>query len=159
MKIPFLLKLFLSITLCLGAGLLGSIFTTSNIPTWYASLEKPSFSPPNWLFGPVWTLLYILMGIAFAIIWRRYGVLRGAGFAMAIFLVQLVFNILWSAAFFALHSPLLGLIDIIILLLLIIVTIISFNRVSYGGSFLLIPYVLWVGFATILNAAIYILNK
>ncbi|MGB3340737.1 MAG: TspO/MBR family protein [bacterium] len=159
MKIPFLLKLFLSIALCLGAGFMGSIFTTSNIPTWYASLVKPSFSPPNWLFGPVWTLLYILMGIAFAIIWRRYGVLRGAGFAMTVFLVQLVFNILWSTAFFALHSPLLGLIDIIILLLLIIVTIIYFSRISYIGAFLLIPYALWVSFATILNAAIYILNK
>ncbi|MGB3479386.1 MAG: TspO/MBR family protein [bacterium] len=159
MRIPFLLKLFISVALCLGIGFIGSLFTSPNVPTWYASLTKPSFSPPNWIFGPVWTFLYILMGIAFAIIWRRYGVLRGAGFAMSIFLVQLVFNILWSAAFFALHSPLLGLIDIIILLVLIVVTIIFFARVSYIGAFLLAPYVLWVSFATLLNAAIYILNK
>lgn len=159
MKIPFLLKLFIGIALCMGAGLIGSLLTAPNVSTWYASLDKPSFSPPNSLFGPVWTVLYILMGVAFAIIWRRYGVLRGAGLAISLFIVQLVFNVLWSGAFFALRSPLLGLIDIIILLILIIVTIIFFARVSYIGAFLLLPYVLWVSFATILNTAIYILNK
>jgi benzodiazapine receptor len=159
MKVPFVLKLFIGVVLCLGAGLIGSLFTMPSIPTWYTFLEKPSFNPPDWLFSPVWTALYILMGIAFAIIWRRYKILKGAGFAMIIFLVQLLFNVFWSIAFFGLHSPLLGLIDIIILLIFIIITVISFARVSYLGAFLLIPYLLWVSFATILNTAIYILNK
>jgi benzodiazapine receptor len=156
---PFLLKLIMGVGLCLGAGLVGSLFTSSNIPTWYAQIQKPAFAPPNWVFGPVWTLLFILMGIAFALIWGKYGTVPGAGGALVIFLVQLLFNILWSAAFFALRSPLFGLIDISILLVLIFITIVCFHRVSYLGSYLLIPYAIWVSFATILNISIFVLNR
>ena len=159
MRIPVLLKLFIGVGMCLLIGLIGSLFTAPNISPWYESLAKPSFAPPNWVFGPVWTALYILMGISFAVIWRRYKILRGAGLAMVIFVIHLFFNTLWSAAFFGLHSPLLGLVDIIILLILIIITIIFFARISYFAAFLLIPYVLWVSFATILNISIYVLNK
>ncbi|MBN2620612.1 tryptophan-rich sensory protein [candidate division WOR-3 bacterium] len=159
MKIPFLLKLIMGIGLCLGAGLVGSMFTTPNVPTWYAQIQKPAIAPPNWLFGPVWTFLFLLMGIAFALIWHKYGTIQGAGVALIIFLVQLLFNILWSAAFFGLRSPLLGLIDIIILLVLIFITINYFHRVSFLGAYLLIPYAIWVSFATILNISILILNR
>ena len=151
MKLPFIIKLIIGISLCLGAGFVGSLFTTPNIPTWYAQLQKPPFSPPNWLFGPVWTLLFILMGIAFALTWRRYGVTQGVTIALVFFFIQLFFNILWSVAFFGMRSPLLGLIDIIILLGLIFATIKCFYRVTPVSAYLLIPYALWVSFATILN--------
>lgn len=159
MKIPFLLKLIMGIALCLGAGLTGSFFTSPNIPTWYAQLQKPAFAPPNWVFGPVWTLLFVLMGIAFAMIWNKYGIVKGAAVAITLFLIQLLFNIFWSAAFFGLRSPLLGLIDILILLILIFATIRSFYQVSHVSAYLLVPYAGWVSFATILNTAILILNR
>jgi tryptophan-rich sensory protein len=159
MKIPFLLKLVTSIAVCLGAGFVGSLFTTPNIPTWYAHLQKPPFAPPNWLFGPVWTLLFILMGIAFALIWRKYGVTQGVTTALILFFIQLFFNVLWSAAFFGMRSPLLGFIDIIILLILIFVTTRYFYRVTPLSGYLLIPYALWVSFATLLNISILVLNR
>jgi tryptophan-rich sensory protein len=159
MKIPFLIKLIISIAVCLGAGFIGSLFTAPNVPTWYAQLQKPPFAPPNWLFGPVWTLLFILMGISFALIWRKYGIAQGVTIALIFFVIQLFFNMLWSAAFFGMRSPLLGLIDIIILLGLIYATIRFFYHVSPLSSYLLIPYALWVSFATILNISILVLNR
>lgn len=149
----------MGVALCLGAGLIGSVFTSQSISTWYAELQKPLFAPPNWIFGPVWTLLFILMGISFAVVWNKYGAVKGVGVAIILFLIQLVFNILWSAAFFALRSPLLGLIDIFILLVLILLTIRIFYRVSPAGAYLLVPYALWVSFATILNFSILSLNR
>jgi len=110
-----LFKLILSILVCLSAGFIGSFFTTPAIPGWYSSLSKPSFNPPAWIFGPVWTALYILMGISFFNIWRKGIRDKTAVIAVIFFIIQLVLNALWSGMFFGLRSPLAGLITIILL--------------------------------------------
>ncbi len=146
------------IILCLLAGIIGSIFTTQNIPTWYASLNKPSFNPPNWVFGPVWTILYVLMGISAYLIYSKGIKKKEVKFALIIFGIQLILNTLWSILFFGLTSPLLGLICIIVLWISIILTIKLFYKIDKKATYLLIPYILWVSFATILNYYILILN-
>ncbi|MEN9390449.1 MAG: hypothetical protein RLZZ283_549 [Candidatus Parcubacteria bacterium] len=145
------------IAVCQLAGLIGTIFTLDAIPTWYAFLDKPSFSPPNWLFGPVWTALYTLMGVSLYLVWRTptSGV-RSLGLRW--FGVQLVLNALWSILFFGLQNPLYGLVCIILMLASIVVTTRYFNRVSSLAAWLLAPYILWVSFATLLNASIWYLN-
>jgi benzodiazapine receptor len=152
------LKLIISILICQGAGILGSVFTSPAIPTWYASLEKPSFSPPNWVFAPVWTLLFLLMGISLYLIWERGLENKKVRRAIFIFAVQLALNILWSIIFFGLQVPLYAFIEIIILWLAILITIISFYKISKLAAYLLLPYILWVSFASILNFSIMILN-
>jgi len=152
------LKLIFAIIICLGAGFWGSFFTTPAIPTWYASLTKPSFNPPNWLFGPVWTTLFILMGISLYLIWREGFEKPLIKKGMMIFAVQLIFNIAWSMLFFGLKSPLLGLIDIILLWLLIVSTIMTFKKINALAAYLLIPYLAWVSFASVLNFFIFRLN-
>jgi len=154
-----IIKLAISIGICLAAGFIGSIFTNASIPTWYAALEKPSFNPPNWLFAPVWTILYILMGISAFLVWRVGLSGPNVKMALVIFIIQLILNAFWSVAFFGLRSPMAGLIVIVILWVAILLTILSFARVSITAGVLLIPYILWVSFASILNAAIYILNR
>jgi len=149
----------LSIVACLAAGAIGSIFTRSAISTWYATLEKPPFTPPNWLFAPVWTLLYILMGIAAFLVWRKGLENRGVRIALIVFLIQLVLNALWSVVFFGLESPLYGLIVISVLWIAILVTIIKFFRISRVASVLMWPYLLWVTFAAVLNSSIWLLNR
>ncbi|HGE72528.1 TPA: tryptophan-rich sensory protein [Candidatus Poribacteria bacterium] len=151
-------KLAISIGVCLAAGFIGSIFTNASIPTWYMTLEKPSFNPPNWLFGPVWTALYILMGIAAFLVWRAGLGEPKARTALIIFIIQLILNVLWSVAFFGFRSPIAGLVVIVILWVAILLTILSFVKVSIIAGILLIPYILWVSFASILNAAIYVLS-
>lgn len=152
-------KLIVSIVACLAAGAIGSVFTRSAIPTWYATLQKPVFSPPNWLFAPVWTLLYILMGIAAFLVWRKGLENRQVRIALIVFLIQLILNALWSVVFFGLESPLSGLIVISILWVAILVTVIKFFRLSRVASALLWPYLLWVTFAAGLNASIWLLNR
>ncbi len=147
-KKPGILILFIAI--CLGAGGVGSIFTTSAIPTWYATLIKPSFSPPNWIFAPVWTILYILMGISAYLI-RKSSVLR-------LFWIHLVVNVLWSYLFFGLRNPLYGLICILLLWGLIVAIIYRFYRIDKLAAWLLYPYLAWVTFAAFLNYNIWILN-
>ncbi len=147
----------LSIGLCLGTGLLGSFFTFSAIPEWYQTLNKPFFSPPNWLFGPVWTVLYIFMGISLYLIWDSKG--KGKSKALKIFWIQLFLNAIWSIIFFGMRNPGLALIDIVALWIAIILTIKSFYKISKPAAYLLIPYLLWVSFAAILNYSIWILNK
>jgi len=159
MSIRDILKLVVSIVACLAAGAIGSVFTRSAIPTWYATLEKPFFTPPNWLFAPAWTLLYILMGIAAFLVWRKGLKNRGVRIALIVFLIQLVLNALWSVVFFGLESPLYGLIVISILWIAILVTIIKFFRISRVASVLMWPYLLWVTFAAGLNASIWLLNR
>ena len=157
-KIAGILRLVASIITCQLAGLIGSIFTRSSIPTWYVSLEKPSFTPPNWLFAPVWTVLFLLMGVSVFLVWRdRSGSQRGR-VALAIFAIQLFLNILWSIVFFGFRSPLAGLIVILILWIAILSTILNFLKVSEVAGILLIPYILWVTFAAVLNASIFALN-
>ena len=157
MKFPDILKLVVGIILCQLAGFLGSLFTTPAIPTWYATLKKPFFAPPNWIFSPVWISLFILMGISLFFVWRRTDHPKFK-IAFVFFFVQLILNILWSAAFFGLKSPLLGLMDIILLWIAILFTIQNFSKVSKFAGVLLIPYLLWVSFATLLNFSLWILN-
>lgn len=140
------------------SGSIGSIATTPAIPVWYAGLIKPSFQPPNWLFGPVWTLLFALMGTAAFFVWRKGINNKQVRFALMMFVFQFILNIMWSFAFFGAHSPYLGLLVIIPLWISIIMTIILFYRVRVVSGLLLIPYICWVSFAMILNAAIYSLN-
>ncbi len=154
MKNP--LKLVISLALPLLAGGLGALFTTDAIQNWYPLLTKPSFSPPNWLFGPVWTLLYILMGVACYRIWTQTKVPMAK---MTLYWIQLGFNAIWSPLFFGLRSPLLGMIDIVLMLVLIAATLISFLRTDKVAGYLLIPYLAWVSFATVLNGAILWLNS
>ena len=152
-------KLVVSIIACLAAGAIGSIFTRQAIPTWYATLEKPAFNPPSWLFSPVWTVLYIMMGVAAFLVWRKGLENRQVRIALIVFLVQLVLNALWSVAFFGLESPLYGLIVIAALWVAILFTVLKFYRISLAASVLMWPYLLWVSFAAVLNSSIWLLNR
>jgi benzodiazapine receptor len=151
-------KLVVSIVACQCAGVIGSLATTPNIPTWYATLQKPVFTPPNWLFAPAWITLYLLMAIAAFLIWRKGLVEEGIKSALVIFLVQLVLNALWSVVFFGLQSPLYGMVVILALWVAILLTIIRFFKLSIAAGALLLPYILWVSFASILNISIWVLN-
>lgn len=151
-------KLLGSIVLCEVVGLLGTPFTMAAIPTWYAYLEKPWFSPPNWVFGPVWTVLYLLMGISLYLLLVGNGKKPQRKAALQAFNAQLFFNFLWSVLFFGLHSPISGLIGIFMLASTIILTIKLFYPISRTAAYLLIPYLAWVCFATVLNVGIFFLN-
>lgn len=151
-------KLVISIIGCELVGFLGTPFTISAIPTWYATLNKPFFSPPNWIFGPVWTLLYFLMGVSFFLIWKQGWTKKKVQTASKYFFIQLGLNFIWSPIFFGLKAPLLGLIVIIAMWTLIVMTMKKFFPLSKLSFYLLMPYLLWVSFATILNAAIVLLN-
>jgi len=152
------IKLVVSIIACQLAGLIGSVFTTPAIPTWYAALQKPAFTPPNWLFAPAWITLYLLMAIAAFLIWRKGLNQREVKLALLIFAIQLILNALWSVAFFGLRSPLAGVIVIALLWVAILFTILRFFRLSVAAGALLLPYILWVSFAAVLNIAIWQLN-
>ncbi|MGB3345786.1 MAG: TspO/MBR family protein [Candidatus Humimicrobiia bacterium] len=158
MKRIKILKLVISILVCQVAGLIGSLFTLSSISTWYAQLEKPTFNPPNWVFAPVWTLLFLLMGISLYLIVSKGVENKKVKTALSIFVIQLTLNMLWSFLFFGLQSLLYAFIEIIILGLAILLTIISFYKISKTAAYLLLPYVLWVSFAAVLNFSILILN-
>ncbi len=147
-----ILTLIGSILVCQLAGIVGSFFTVSSVNSWYPELIKPVFNPPSWVFGPVWILLYTLMGIAlFLVLWDRR--------AMVIFAVQLVLNALWSILFFGFQNPFLALIDIILLFVAISWTMIVFEKIDKRTVYLLAPYLAWVGFATVLNFEIVRLNS
>jgi benzodiazapine receptor len=151
-------KLVISVIGCELVGFLGTPFTVSAIPTWYVTLNKPFFSPPSWIFGPVWTLLYFLMGIAFYLIWKQNSKKKPVKTANKYFLTQLGLNFIWSPIFFGLRLPLLGLVVIMAMWVLIVMTMKKFYPLSKVAFYLLIPYLLWVSFATLLNAAIVLLN-
>lgn len=155
---PTTLKLILAIIICELAGIIGSIFTTSAIPTWYTTLAKPVLNPPSWVFGPVWTTLYLLMGIAVFLIWKKGLDRKDVQKAIYIFGTQLVLNTIWSIIFFGLQSPLWAFVDIILLWLTILWTMITFYKISKPAMWLLLPYILWVSFASYLNFMIWILN-
>ncbi len=150
-KVKSWLQLVFSILLCEGAGVLGSFFTVSSIPTWYVALNKPVFSPPNFIFGPVWTLLYFLMGVSLYLVWQKRGV-------PSIFWIQLVLNVLWSIIFFGLKNPTLAFVNIVVLWIAIFLTIKSFYKINKLAGNLLVPYLVWVSFASLLNLSIIILN-
>ncbi|MBS0470147.1 MAG: tryptophan-rich sensory protein [Proteobacteria bacterium] len=147
------LAVFLAATLAVGG--LGSVATLPEIPGWYAGLHKPPFNPPNWVFGPVWTALYILMAVAAWRVWRRTG-LRSR--AMTLFALQLGLNLAWSFIFFAAHATGAALIELVALDTLIVWTAIRFARIDAIAGWLFVPYIAWAGFATLLNAAICMLN-
>jgi len=181
MKYNSLLKLFISIIICELAGAIGAIFTTPAIGSWYKNLDKPSFNPPNWLFGPVWTTLFVLMGISLYLVWAKKWESRNKSREkhvkvwnslskkmlsgswqkaniILIFTTQLVLNILWSVIFFGAHSPGVAFFELLMLWFAIIFTIINFYRVSKIAALLLVPYILWVSLAATLNYFIWILN-
>lgn len=140
------------------AGLIGSFFTVSAIPDWYEPLVKPALVPPNWIFGPVWTTLYLLMGIAAFLVWRRGWERREVKKALILFGIQLVLNAAWSVIFFGFRSPGVALAEIMLLWFAIAATIAAFAGVSRIAALLLLPYILWVSFAVYLNFSIWMLN-
>lgn len=152
-------QLILSIGICLGVGILGTLFTVAAIPTWYTQLNKPIFSPPNYVFGPVWTILYILMGISFYLIWTNNAKEKEVKSALFLFLVHLFFNASWSIVFFGGHQIFLAFLNILILWILIVALIIKFFKINKTAAVLLVPYLAWVSFATILNYNLWILNR
>ena len=169
MKINNVFKLIIAIVVSELAGIIGSVFTTPSITGWYPGIVKPALNPPAWVFGPVWTTLFALMGIATFLIWKKglerrdvnphtkdFGV--GVKIALGIFIGQLVLNTLWSIIFFGLHNPGAAFVEIILLWLAILATIIAFAKISKPAAWLLVPYILWVSFAGYLNYSIWILN-
>jgi tryptophan-rich sensory protein len=134
----------------------GAYFTITGRGSWYEAIERPEWNPPNWVFGPVWTLLYILMGIAFYLVWKSG---KPARLAMILWCVQLGLNFLWSYLFFGQHQIGWALVEIIALWLAILATIFAFAKINKGASWLLVPYISWVSFAAILNYAIWIMNR
>lgn len=152
-----ILALVLLVGLCLGVGGLGGAVTAESVTTWYATLNKPSFNPPNWIFGPVWTALYILMGVAAWRVWRsaHRDTARGP---LAVFALQLAVNLGWSVAFFGLRNPGLAVVVILALDLLVLATALMFRRIDRLAAWLLVPYLAWISFATVLNVTIWRIN-
>lgn len=153
---PAILVLF--ITICLAVSGAGAIFTADSAQEWYPALQKPVWTPASWLFGPVWTILYLMMAVAAWLVWRRRKTARVGG-AMVLFFIQLILNAAWSPLFFGLQNPLAGLLDIVLLWAAILATLIAFRRISSAAAALLVPYWLWVSYAATLNFAIWTLNR
>jgi len=153
-----LFKLVIAVAISELAGIIGSFFTISAIPTWYAVLVKPALNPPSWVFGPAWTMLYALMGVAVFLVWKAGWKRKEVRNALGVFGIQLFLNAIWSIIFFGLRSPGWALADIAALWLAIVWTIIVFYKISKPAAYLLIPYILWVSFASYLNYAIWTLN-
>lgn len=153
------IKLVLSIIIAELAGVIGSLFTVPSLESWYSTLARPELSPPNWVFGPVWTTLFALMGIAAFLVWKKGLNQKDVRVALGVFAVQLVLNTMWSIIFFNLQSPLWAFIDLVVLWIAIILTMILFYKISKSAIWLLLPYILWVSFAGYLNYMIWILNR
>ncbi len=141
-----------------SAGLLGSVFTFSAIPTWYATLVRPAIAPPSWVFGPVWTTLFAMMGIAACLVWQQRKRRKDVRRALFLFGLQLVLNVLWSVLFFGMQNLGLAFGEIFLLWIAIATTIVAFGRISRSAAWLMVPYLLWVSFATVLNYAFWIAN-
>lgn len=153
------LRLIAAMALSQLAGVIGSTFTVPSIGAWYAGLRKPSFTPPGWVFGPVWVTLYTLMGVAAWLVWRKGLEQRAVRAALAIFLVQLVLNALWPVVFFGLREPFCAFVEIVVLWAAAVLTMILFFRVYTWAGVLFIPYNIWVSYATALNGYIWKLNE
>jgi len=151
-------KLLAAIIVCNLAGILGSLVTVTGEGSWYATIQKPPFNPPGFVFGPVWTALYILMGISLYLVWMEGTSRQEVRIALSFFALQLGLNALWSFLFFGLQSPFLGLLEIVMLWIFIVATIIAFFRIQKTSALLLIPYLAWVSFAAFLTYSIWILN-
>lgn len=152
-----IVKIIICTSLCVLLGIASGFSTVDSISNWYQYLVKPSWNPPNWLFGPVWTTLYLLMGISVAMIWHSDNPAKK--FAVRLFIIQFILNLAWSFIFFNMHLPGWAFAEILVMLLFIILTIISFYTINKTAACLLIPYLLWVSFATVLNGTIWYLNK
>lgn len=157
MKFNDIVKLVAALAASFLAALIGSVFTIPSITTWYASLNKPFFTPPDWLFGPAWTILYLLMAIALFLVWRLPQS-KQRDSAIAVYAAQLITNVLWSVGFFGFHNILLGIALILLLLALIVLTTYEFYGLSKPAAYAMVPYILWVSFATCLNVAVFLLN-
>ena len=158
MKIDEWSWLLLFLLFSFGAAALGSIFTARSVNTWYVKLRKPSINPPNWIFAPIWTTLYLLMALAAWLVWRSGG-WRGGRTALSFFFLQLVLNVLWSAVFFGLRRPALAMVEILFLLVAIVATAMAFLPISVAAFWLMLPYVTWVSFASVLNFKLWQLNR
>lgn len=158
MTSKFLVRVSFALGICLFIGFLGSLATQTSIDGWYLQLNKPSFNPPNWIFGPVWSLLFILMGIAAGIVWNKGFYHKWVQIALYHFGFQLLLNASWSLLFFGLKEPFWALIDIIVLFVVLLFTIRWFKIVNKIAAYLLVPYAIWVAFAAILNFEIWRLN-
>ncbi len=152
-------SLLASIAVCQAAGGVGVVFTSEPVRTWYPTLRKPSFNPPSWVFGPVWTILYLLMGISLFLTRRARQEGRQPATAVPVFAVQLVLNSLWSFLFFRLRSPGAALVEIVILWAAIALTVRATYKLSKVAALLLLPYLLWTSFAAALNFSIWRLNR
>ncbi len=159
LQVSDIVSLVVAIIIPLVVGGLGGAATASAIPTWYQSLDKPAWNPPNWVFGPVWTLLYVLMGVAAWLVWRRGWDNPQVQGALAIFGIQLLLNLFWSLIFFGLRSTGWAVLEIVVLWGFILATVVQFYRLESVAGLLLIPYQLWVTFAAALNAAVWQLNR
>lgn len=148
-------KILICVTLCLTAGITSGLSSNGEIANWYTTIHKPNWNPPNWLFGPVWTILYILMGVALALVWH---VGKENKTAITLFIVQFALNLCWSFIFFGLHQIGFAFAEIMIMWSLIVATIIAFSKLNKTAAWLLVPYVSWVSFAAILNGTIWYLN-
>jgi len=153
-----LFKLIVSIILPLTLGAIAGMFTSQSVPEWYATLNRPSFNPPNWIFGPVWTTLYILMGISLFLIWKQ-DMSKERNLAILVFMLQLFFNFCWSFIFFYFNMIGLALIEIIFLWISIVFMLVLFFKIKPIAAYINIPYLLWVTFAAILNASYFLLNR
>lgn len=153
------LKFIISIVIVWIAGGLGSLFTASSVSTWFTTLVKPSFSPPNWLFGPVWTILYFMIGVSLFLVCTTKANKNLKKKAYWIFGIQLVLNTMWSIAFFGAKNPGFAFVVIVLLWIAILLNIIEFYKIKKFAGYLLIPYILWVSFASVLNLAIFLLNN
>lgn len=152
-----LLKLIASLVVAFSAAIIGNAASVQNIPTWYAALEKPVLNPPNFVFGPVWTVLYMLIAVSLYLFWTSAGKGKWSGYVA--FGVQMALNALWSVVFFGLQLPLLGVFVIVLLDIMVVVTMILFYEKSKVATYLLIPYLLWISFATYLTISIWLLNS
>lgn len=157
-RISVFVKFILAILICESVGILSALLSNTSKNAWFDALNKPSWNPPSYLFGPVWTILYLMMGISLGLIWKNKAAEINKRNQYIIFGGQLFLNFCWSIIFFRLHNPLLALMDIVLMLVLIILTIMSFARYSKPAAWLLVPYLAWVSFATFLNYSIWILN-
>lgn len=152
------MKLIISILIPLIVGSVAGFFTTTGVNGWYATAVKPSFNPPNWIFAPVWTTLYILMGLALFLVWKRGADIKIKQTALVLFAIQLALNFLWSFIFFSLQQTGWALAEIIIMWGAILLTIVWFGKISSAAAWLLVPYICWVSFAMVLNYSIWKLN-
>lgn len=156
---PFWVKVLICVLVIPALGAVGGIVTSSNIAGWYEGLQKPAGTPPNWVFGPVWTLLYVLIGISLALIWDRAPSGPAKNRALVIFAAQMVLNLVWTPVFFGAHLVLAALVIIALLWFAILMTILAFRKLDRTAAWLLVPYLIWVSYASYLNAGILWLNR